>query len=82
MGNDQGDRILLCPGCLTPAEAPGACEHCGTTVIECRPGEADDPCRRPLMNRNGKVLTRAPIWWLQHRVGSLIDYLDISKERE
>lgn len=82
MMRQEVDRIFLCPACMTPAETAGECPECGTVVIECRPGDADDPCRRPLMDEQGRVLTRAPVWWLQHRVGRLIDALGLSKESE
>ena len=82
MGYQDVERIYLCPDCLTPGEASGQCSECGATLVECRPGESDDPCRRPLMNKEGEVLTRAPIWWLQHRVGDLMNYLNQSKESE
>lgn len=82
MGFQEVERIYLCPGCLSPAESSGPCENCGTSVIECRPGDADDPCRRPLMNSQGAVLTRAPVWWLQYRVGALMKHLDLNKESE
>lgn len=82
MGYQDVEHIYLCPGCLSAAEGSGACSNCGTTVIECRPGDPDDPCRRPLMNQDGEVLTRAPVWWLQHGVSELMEYLNLSKESE
>jgi len=70
--------IYLCPNCLSPADSGGPCRNCGETVIECRPGDPDDPCRRPLMDAKGRVRTRAPMWWLRHQVRQLVDYLDVA----
>lgn len=74
----MGERteIYLCPRCLNPGEKEGPCSVCGTEVLHCRPGEPDDPCRRPLQDREGKIRTRAPRWWLEHQLGSLMDQLD------
>jgi len=74
---EQVSQIFLCPNCLSPGEAAGACVNCGTEVLTCRPGDPDDPCRRPLINAEGKVLTRAPLWWLQHKVRPLVEQLDL-----
>ncbi len=67
-------KIHLCPRCLLPAEGPGACSNCGAEVVRCRPGDPDDPCRRPVMDRQGNVRTRAPLWWLRARLGELARY--------
>lgn len=68
--------IHICTRCLTPAGEGGTCSFCGGQRISCRPGDPDDPCRRPLMDEAGRVLTRAPRWWLQHTVPQLIEYLE------
>lgn len=72
-------ELYLCVNCLIPAEQAGQCEACGRERILCKPGDLSDPCRRPLMDAQGRVRTRAPIWWLKHRVGRLIDYLDVGQ---
>lgn len=71
------DKLYLCVTCLIPAEEAGACEQCGLERVLCRPGDASDPCRRPLMDAEGRLRSRAPIWWLKQRVGQLIEYLEI-----
>jgi hypothetical protein len=71
------DKLYLCVNCLIPAEEAGVCEQCGGERILCRPGDSSDPCRRPLMDADGRIRSRAPIWWLKQRVGRLIDHLDI-----
>jgi hypothetical protein len=75
MGPTLDQEIYLCPNCLTPGGEPGACPECGHTRVGCRPGDPDDPCRRPLMDANGKLRTRAPLWWLQYTVRDLTKYL-------
>lgn len=67
--------IHICTRCLTPAGEGGTCSACGGQRISCRPGDPDDPCRRPLMDDRGRVLTRAPLWWLQHTVPQLIELM-------
>jgi hypothetical protein len=68
--------IYLCQRCFTPAREGGACANCGAEVIGCRPGDPDDPCRKPLMNNKGEVLSRAPMWWLSYRIPELLAYFD------
>lgn len=63
--------VYLCPVHLVPTGQPGACEHCGRALVGCRPGDPDDPCRRPMMDQSGRILTRAPLWWLRYSVKEL-----------
>lgn len=70
------ELIFLCPNCLSAAESAGACPKCGTIVLECKPGDADDPCRRPIVDAQGNIRTRAPLWWLRHHVGQLVKFLE------
>jgi len=68
------ETLYLCPRCLTPADQPGECKVCGATRLSCRLGEEDDVCRRPLIDAEGRVRTRAPLWWLVHTVGPLVEH--------
>lgn len=73
----QGEVVLyMCPRDLIASDAPGACLICGTQRIECCAGEADDPCRRPLIDDQGRLQTRAPLWWLRNTVTRLTKILD------
>ena len=65
--------VCLCPNCLTPAGEPGPCAVCGHERLVCRPGDPDDPCRKPLMTASGEIKTQAPLWWLLQTVGSLAE---------
>lgn len=63
------ERLYLCPNCFAvPEEAMVGepCVMCGHfPLLECKPGAADDPCRKPLMDGDGDLLTRAPKWWVE-----------------
>jgi|Deesub1362A_J573_1020465.scaffolds.fasta_scaffold03859_2 hypothetical protein len=66
------DRIYVCPRCFEVEAQAGKCPRDGAELVRCEPGSTDDPCRKPLMDRQGRVLTRAPRWWLQHTMRQLM----------
>ena len=74
-------EVFLCPRCLDAQASAGVCPRCGLERVGCRPGDADDPCRRPLVDAAGQVRTRAPLWWLRQTVGPLTRFLDSGTER-
>lgn len=62
------ERLYLCPNCFNALQAEAMaepCEVCGHSLIECRPGDTDDPCRKPMMDDDGDLVTRAPMWWVE-----------------
>jgi hypothetical protein len=59
------EQVYLCPRCLLAGDAAGPCPRCGQERLTCRPGDPDDPCRRPWIDAHGRVRTRAPLWWLK-----------------
>ena len=61
-------ELYLCERCFSAADAPGPCPRCGRPRRHCRLGAADDPCRRPPTDAGGRLLSRAPRWWV--RVGA------------
>ena len=67
------DQVYLCARCLLAGDAPGPCPRCGQDRLTCRPGDPDDPCRRPWIDARGEVRTRAPLWWLKQTVGGLVE---------
>jgi hypothetical protein len=81
MAGPMDVEMYLCPRCLDSQPGAGACPRCGVERIGCRPGDADDPCRRPLVDAAGQVRTRAPLWWLRQTVGPLTRFLDRRTER-
>ena len=71
MGFNSDVEVYLCSVHLTPTGEPGICPECGRELVGCRPGDPDDPCRRPIIDQRGRVLTRAPLWWLRYSVSEL-----------
>lgn len=69
------EQVYLCPRCMLAGDSPEPCPRCGGERLTCRPGDPDDPCRRPLIDSNGRVRTRAPLWWLRLTVRDLADKL-------
>jgi hypothetical protein len=56
--------LYVCPGCFSADIAPGACPDCGRERVVCDPGDPDNPCRKPPMDADGRLQSRAPLWWL------------------
>lgn len=74
--------VYVCVRCLTPAGEPGECTYCGGKRVGCKPGDPDDPCRRPLVDEGGQIRTRAPLWWLVYTVPELVKYVTDMPEDE
>jgi len=72
-------QVYLCPRCLLPGETPAPCPRCGGARLTCRPGDPDDPCRRPFIDAAGQVRTRAPLWWLQQTMGELARFWEAQR---
>lgn len=68
--------VHICPRCLNCEEGQGPCRVCGTEVLACEAGSTEDRIRRPLIDNQGRVRTRAPRWWLRKRVGKLAKYFE------
>jgi len=63
---DGADDILfICPRCFLVSEDSGVCRSCGSEVYEFHPGDPDDPCRCPVRDKNGEIITGAPLWWIR-----------------
>ena len=75
------EQVYLCANCMLPGDSPGPCPRCGRERLTCRPGDPDDPCRRPWIDAQGQVRTRAPLWWLKQTVGSLAEALTHTQGR-
>ena len=74
--NAGGVVLHVCKRCLTPSAEPEPCRYCGGQKVACRAGGEGDPLRRPLIDRRGRVITRAPIWWLHYTVPQLIEKMN------
>jgi hypothetical protein len=74
------EEIYLCPQCLEAQVSPGDCPNDGSELLTCKPGDPDDPCRRPLMDAKGQIKTRAPAWWLKYTVKDLMNLIEEERE--
>jgi hypothetical protein len=57
--------LYLCERCFSAAEAPGVCPRGHGPLRHCVVGAFDDPRRRPPTDTHGRLLSRAPRWWVQ-----------------
>jgi rubrerythrin len=57
--------MYICPRCFRAADKPGNCPSCGSPLYEFHPGDEDDPCRCPVVDSSGEIVTHAPLWWLR-----------------
>ena len=64
MAEEAIKDFYMCPKCLEPALEATPCPNCGGERLHCRPGDPDDPCRKPYMAATEDHISRAPIWWL------------------
>jgi hypothetical protein len=64
MAEETIKDFYMCPKCLEPALEPTPCPNCGGERLHCRPGDPDDPCRKPYTAMTDEHRSRAPIWWL------------------
>jgi hypothetical protein len=54
----------VCERCFSTDTAPGPCPRCGLMRRYCSLGEPGDAHRRPPMDAQGHILSRAPLWWV------------------
>lgn len=64
-GRQEQNILYICPRCFRSADKPGTCPSCGSPLYEFHPGDEDDPCRCPVVDSNGEIVTHAPLWWLR-----------------
>lgn len=74
----QPTVLYVCGNCFSVDEAPGKCPNCQRERIKCDLGDPDNPCRRPPMDAEGHLRSRAPLWWLVHSA----PYLRAQLEKE
>ncbi|MGH2521968.1 MAG: hypothetical protein ACRDH2_05635 [Anaerolineales bacterium] len=63
--------LYICANCFSVDTVSGNCPNCGQARVHCDPGDPDNPCRKPPMDAEGRILSRAPLWWLAHSVPHL-----------
>jgi len=73
--------FYVCPKCFRVSETMGNCKSCGADVFEFHPGDENDPCRCPVVNENGEVVTHAPLWWLRCVAPEMVNYGMLNKNR-
>ena len=55
--------FYICPVCFQTCDTEMEChEH---RALECFAGKPGAPCRRPLQDRFGQFVSRAPRWYLE-----------------
>lgn len=57
------DNFYICPICFQVCESEIECH--AHRMVECDPGEAGDERRRPIRDRFGNYVSRAPRWFLE-----------------
>jgi hypothetical protein len=80
-GTSHQEILYVCPNCFAAADAPGECSVCGHQLYEFRPGDVDDPCRCPVVNDRGEVVTHAPLWWLRSVAPELAKRMENDRNR-
>jgi hypothetical protein len=68
--------VFICRRCLLSDEANTPCPRCGRERIGVRPGEPADPGRRPWIDQQGNIRTRAPVWWLRETMADLARWFE------
>ncbi len=64
---DEGHEIFyMCSVCFRTSSQAEDCHN--RPMLHCDTGCWGDDCRKPLAATSGRLLTRAPRWWLQHRL--------------
>ena len=60
---DQREVFYLCPICFRVCESEAEChEH---VMILCDTGHLGDERRKPIEDRDGNLVSRAPRWYLE-----------------
>ena len=61
---DDLTAVYICPRCFSADAAAGPCPRCGLPRQQCQVGAPDSEFRRPPRDATGRVLCRAPLWWV------------------
>jgi len=59
---EQVRIVYMCEECLYCSSEPG--NHHGRPMTRCDAGCPGDECTKPLETAEGRLLTRAPRWWI------------------
>ncbi len=55
--------VYVCPECHIIS--PTAMQHHDEAMIECDAGEPGDERSKPVFDAHGRLVTRAPRWWVE-----------------
>lgn len=60
---EREQQFYICPTCFRVCETKVVChEH---LMVECDPGQPGDERRKPVADRFGHLVSRAPRWYLE-----------------
>jgi hypothetical protein len=62
---DEITVVFVCGRCFSTHTAAGPCPLCRLPRVRCEPGGLDDQSRQPPMDQAGRLLSRAPLWWVR-----------------
>jgi hypothetical protein len=57
------EPIYVCLYCYQVCENPTSCHE--SPMLVCNPGRPGSPRRKPVVDRSGRLLSRAPRWFLE-----------------
>jgi hypothetical protein len=60
---EQDAVFFMCPVCFRVCESERECHQ--HTTVECRAGAVGDERRKPVTDRFGRYVSRAPRWFLE-----------------
>jgi hypothetical protein len=78
---DRKDALYICLHCFSVFKSSGTCTVCSSPVHEFHPGDFEDPCRCPVIDERGEVVTHAPLWWLREVEPELAKRIEAGKRR-
>ncbi len=62
MVREEHRIIYVCEACLHCSKEPGT--HHSRPMVQCDAGCPGDECSKPVESADGRLLTRAPRWWI------------------
>ncbi len=61
---EEPTAVYVCPRCFSTDDDAGPCPRCGLTRQQCEVGAPGSAVRQPPRDAAGRVLCRAPLWWV------------------
>lgn len=59
---DQEQVFYICPKCFQVCETESECH--GHLMVICETGHPGDEKRKPVVDSHGRLVSRAPLWYL------------------